>query len=126
MPCAEATTLQPPQSLNELALLSARLIGWVCSLFGPRSLVNNNIRAQGAQHIGEALKINKALTDLKCSPTSHPRAILGKTILVTGAPSTSARALRSTRHSPSSSARRFSTIPIQNALDLLSAGADST
>eukprot|EP00962_Isochrysis_galbana_P061194 scaffold36295_cov126-Isochrysis_galbana.AAC.6 len=74
MPCAQATTLQHPENLNELALLSARLIDWVCSLFDPRSLVNNDIHAGGAQHIGEALKSNTVLTDLKCSPTSDPRA----------------------------------------------------
>jgi hypothetical protein len=39
-----------------------------CSLFGPRSLKANSIDAEGAKHIGEALKINKALTSLKCAP----------------------------------------------------------
>jgi hypothetical protein len=38
-----------------------------CSLFGPRSLRNSCIGDEGAQHIGVALKINKALTTLECA-----------------------------------------------------------
>jgi hypothetical protein len=39
-------------------------------LFGPRSLESNDIGAEGAKHIGEALKINKALTSLQYAPVS--------------------------------------------------------
>jgi hypothetical protein len=50
----------PPQVQNELALLSARgrLTVCGCSLFDPRSLRDNNIKDEDAQHIGEAVKIN--------------------------------------------------------------------
>eukprot|EP00962_Isochrysis_galbana_P031042 scaffold10094_cov128-Isochrysis_galbana.AAC.3 len=41
-----------------------------CSLFGPRSLFNNNIGAEGARCIGEALKMNTALTTLECALAS--------------------------------------------------------
>jgi hypothetical protein len=39
-------------------------------MFGPLSLVFNRIFAGGAKHIGEALKINTALTALKCALAS--------------------------------------------------------
>jgi hypothetical protein len=41
-------------------------------LFGPRSIASNDIGAIGAKYIGEALKINMALTTLKCAPISPP------------------------------------------------------
>lgn len=36
------------------------------------SLNDNKIGVEGAKHIGEALKMNKALTSLKCAPPSAP------------------------------------------------------
>eukprot|EP00962_Isochrysis_galbana_P002850 scaffold787_cov115-Isochrysis_galbana.AAC.2 len=42
------------------------------SLFGPHSLGSNSIGDQGAQHIGEALKINTVLTSLECALASPP------------------------------------------------------
>eukprot|EP00962_Isochrysis_galbana_P031041 scaffold10094_cov128-Isochrysis_galbana.AAC.2 len=44
-----------------------------CSLFGPCSLTYNQILAEGAKHIGEALKINKTLTSLECVPATPPQ-----------------------------------------------------
>ena len=40
----------------------------------PFSLRNNSIGAEGAKLIGEGLKLNKALTSLKCAPPARPRA----------------------------------------------------
>jgi hypothetical protein len=42
-----------------------------CFLFNPRSLRDNKITSEGAEHICEALKINKALTDLWCVLPPH-------------------------------------------------------
>jgi hypothetical protein len=60
--------LAAPQLPNALALLSAGrgLTVCGCSLFDPRSLYNNQIGHEGAQHIGEALKSNTVLTMLEC------------------------------------------------------------
>jgi hypothetical protein len=54
---------------NAPALLSGLTVCG-CSLFGPLSLKNNKIGTEGAKHIGEALKINKALAALKCALAS--------------------------------------------------------
>jgi hypothetical protein len=105
-----------------------------CSLFGPCSLSNNKFGSEGAKHIGEALKINKTLTDLKCvlaphdkSPCSQLPKVLDllsagepvpviatclahAVLLITRSawevPSTSVRLSTSTRHSPNFSACR--------------------
>eukprot|EP00962_Isochrysis_galbana_P012498 scaffold3542_cov113-Isochrysis_galbana.AAC.4 len=42
-----------------------------CSLFDLHSLGKNSIGDRGAQHIGEGLKKNRALTKLKCGPLLH-------------------------------------------------------
>eukprot|EP00962_Isochrysis_galbana_P016121 scaffold4613_cov129-Isochrysis_galbana.AAC.16 len=55
-----------------LALLSAGLTVCGCSLFDLHSLERNKIGDTGAQHIDEALKINKTLTTLKCAPSFQP------------------------------------------------------
>jgi len=58
----------PPSEAKMRSLCCQQgLTGCGYSLFGPRSLQQNDIGAEGAQHIGEALKINKALTTLKCA-----------------------------------------------------------
>jgi hypothetical protein len=63
--------LTAPQLPNALALLSAGGADVCdCSLFYPCSLHANNIGDKGAWHIGEALKMNKALTNLECAPDS--------------------------------------------------------
>eukprot|EP00962_Isochrysis_galbana_P016122 scaffold4613_cov129-Isochrysis_galbana.AAC.17 len=59
---------------NMLALLSAGLTVCGCSLFDLHSLERNEIGDTGAQHIGEALKINKTLTTLMCAPSFPPQA----------------------------------------------------
>jgi hypothetical protein len=61
--CVPAS-LSPPKS-NMLALLLAGNAD-VMTLFGPHSLGRNKIGDEGAWHIGEALKINTALTALWC------------------------------------------------------------
>jgi hypothetical protein len=64
------TTLRCAPGLVKMRLLCCQqgaLTVCGCSLFGPRSLRDNNIGDEGAQHISEALKINKAITTLKCA-----------------------------------------------------------
>jgi hypothetical protein len=57
-----------PSQVRSLYCQRGRLTACGCSLFCPRSLAKTSIGAKGAQHIGESLKVNKALTSLMCAP----------------------------------------------------------
>eukprot|EP00962_Isochrysis_galbana_P028797 scaffold9130_cov124-Isochrysis_galbana.AAC.4 len=65
----ECALASPRQSCQMCSLCCEQLpTGCGCSLFGPHSLMDNKIGDEGTQHIGEALKTNKALTSLKYAP----------------------------------------------------------
>jgi hypothetical protein len=64
-----------PNQMRSLCCQQGALTVCGCSLFGPRSLSENEIGDEGAKHISEALKMNTALTSLKCAPASLPSQV---------------------------------------------------